>query len=80
MKFTTAVSTRIKKLLKEREMTQYQLYKRTGVPQSTISTLLAEKEKTPKLLTIAQIAQGFEMGLQEFFDDKSFSFDELEVE
>ncbi|MFI3165323.1 MAG: helix-turn-helix transcriptional regulator [Bacillota bacterium] len=80
MKLTTAVSKRIRELLNERGMTQYQLYRKTGVPQSTISTILSEQEKTSKLLTIAQIAQGFEMGLDEFFAKADFSFEELEVE
>ncbi|MFI3162912.1 MAG: helix-turn-helix transcriptional regulator [Bacillota bacterium] len=80
MKLTTAVSKRIRELLNERGMTQYQLYRKTGVPQSTISTILSEQEKTSKLLTIAQIAQGFEMGLDEFFTKADFSFEELEVE
>lgn len=80
MKLTTAVSERIRELLNERGMTQYQLYKKSGVPQSTISTILAEKDKTPKLLTVAQIAQGFDMGIDEFFANTKFSFEELEVD
>ncbi|MFI3167835.1 MAG: helix-turn-helix transcriptional regulator [Bacillota bacterium] len=80
MKLTTAVSKRIRELLNERGMTQYQLYKKSGVPQSTISTILSEKDKTSKLLTIAQIAQGFDMGLEEFFASANFSFTELDVE
>lgn len=80
MKLRTAISARIKELLEERKMTQYQIFKNTGVPQSTISTIMAEKDKTCKILTIAQIAEAFDMGLKEFFDSEIFAFDNIDVE
>ena len=80
MKLKTAIKERIQELLDSNNMTQYQLYKKTGVPQSTISTIMTEKDKTCKMLTIAQIAQGFEIGLDEFFNSNIFSYEKIDVE
>ena len=44
MKLKTAIKERIQELLDANNMTQYQLYKKTEVPQSTISTIMTEKE------------------------------------
>lgn len=80
MTLAMAVSSRIRQLLEEHNMTQYQLYKNSGVPQSTISTILHMVDNTPKLVTIAQIAEGFGMGLDEFFACPIFSIDNLEIQ
>ena len=68
MKLKQAVAKRIKSLIKEKGITQYELFKRTGVPQSTISTILNGDIKTVKLSTIFEICLGLEIELSEFFD------------
>lgn len=80
MLLKSAISQRIKELLKEKNITQYQLYKNTGVPQSTISTILTEVDKTCKILTIAQIAQGLGIGLNDFFNSSLFDVEEIEID
>ena len=45
MKLNQAISTRLMELLNERQMTQYQLYIRSGVPKSTIGAYAAEIER-----------------------------------
>ena len=76
MKLSVAVGKRIEELLKERNMTQYQLYKIGGIPRSTISVTVDGKYNTVKLDTIYQIAATLGISLAEFFDDPLF--DDLE--
>lgn len=80
MTLASAVSIRIKQLLKDNNITQYQLHMRSGVLQSTISTILHMVYKTPKLVTVTQIAEGVGMGLDQFFACELFGYGNLEVE
>lgn len=72
MKLSEAVGKRVENLLKERNMTQYQLFKNGGIPRSTISVTVDGKYKTVKLDTIYQIAATLGISLKEFFDDPMF--------
>ena len=47
MKLNQAVSRRLSELLKERKMTQYQLYMKSGVPKSTIGDEIRNEKVTP---------------------------------
>lgn len=73
-----AIAERIKGIIKEKNMTQYELFKRTGVPQSTISTILKAETKTVKLSTIYEICSGLEIELSEFFDCPSLKLNNLD--
>ena len=68
MKLMQAVSKRLKEILKEKEITQYELFKRSGVPQSTISTILKGDIKTVKLSTIYEICSGLNIEIHDFFN------------
>ena len=72
MKLSDAVGKRVEKLLAERNMTQYQLYKNGGIPRSTISVTADGKYKTVKLDTIYQIVATLGITLKDFFDDALF--------
>lgn len=73
MKLSVAVGKRIEKLLAQRGMTQYQLYKNGGIPRSTISVTVSGKYKTLKLDTVYQICATLGISLKEFFDDELFN-------
>ena len=73
MKLSVAVGQRIEKLLRERNMTQYQLSKNGGIPRSTISVVVSGKHSTVKLDTIYQICATLNITLEEFFKDELFS-------
>lgn len=75
-----AIAERLRVLLKEKNMTQYQLFKVTGVPQSTISTIMSEKDKTCKLNTILLLAEGLGVTASEFFNSELFRSNELEID
>ena len=72
MKLSEAIGKRVEKLLVERNMTQYQLYKNGGIPRSTISVTVGGKYKTVKLDTVYQICATLGISLKEFFDDEVF--------
>lgn len=78
LQLNEAVSKRVLELLKEQNMTQYQLFKRTGVPRTTISSIIKCDYPSVKLRIIHEMCQGFGIGLTEFFDSSLFHEDNLE--
>ena len=72
MKLNEAVAYRIKELCKDRGLTQYQLYLKTGVPQSTLSTIMKCAYPSMKLRIIYEICDGLEIDLDEFFASNVF--------
>jgi DNA-binding Xre family transcriptional regulator len=78
MKLNEAVGKRLAGLLNEKHMTQYQLYKRSGVPKSTISNIINCSYDSAKLRIIHEICQGLEIGLHDFFHSPLFHEDNLE--
>ena len=73
MQLNEAVSKRLIELLDEYDMTQYQLYKKSGVPKSTINNLVSCTYPS-----IHELCQGFEIDLSEFFSSPLFSESNLE--
>lgn len=67
-----AVALRIKELCKERKLTQYGLHRLTGVPQSTLSTIINCKFPGMKLRIIYEICEGLEISLNDFFNSPVF--------
>lgn len=78
MKLNEAVATRIKELCRERNMTQYQLFLASGVPQSTLSTIMRCVFPGMKLRIIYEICEGFQISLEEFFRSPLFDRENLE--
>lgn len=78
MQLNEAVSKRLIELLDEYDMTQYQLYKKSGVPKSTINNLVSCTYPSMKLRIIPELCQGFEIDLSEFFSSPLFSESNLE--
>ena len=68
MSLAEAIALRIEDLLKEKKLTQYKLYKLSGVSQSSISEIRSKKYKAPNLYLIYELAQGFGISLAEFFN------------
>lgn len=78
MKLNEAVAYRIKELCKERGITQYQLYLKTGVPQSTLSTIMKCSYPSMKLRIIHEICDGLEIDLADFFASDVFKRENIE--
>ncbi|MBQ8615004.1 MAG: helix-turn-helix transcriptional regulator [Clostridia bacterium] len=78
MKLKDAVAKRLQYLLNNPKISQYQLFKRTGIPQSTISTIKNGKADDIKLSTIYQICIGFGIEFMDFFNDDNLKIENLE--
>lgn len=72
MELNEAVAKRIAMLCKEKNMTQYQLSMKSGVPQSTLSTIMNCVFPSMKLRIIYEICEGLDISLEEFFRSPLF--------
>ena len=73
MKLSKAISVRVSNLLKERNLTQYSLFKNGGVPRSTICDVVNNKKKRVSTDTVYQICSTLNLSLSEFFSDPIFN-------
>lgn len=78
MKLNEAVRCRFLELLKEKNMTQYQLYMKSGVPKSTIGNIINCSYESVKLRVIHELCQGLEIDLKNFFNSTLFNEENLE--
>ena len=78
MQLNEAVSKRVSELLTQQNMTQYQLFTKSGVPKSTISNIIKCSYDSVKLRIIHEICQGFQISITEFF--QSPLFDEVNLD
>lgn len=76
MKLSKAIATRISKLLNEKNLSQYSLFKNGGVPRSTVCDVINNKKKRVSTDTVYQICSTLGLTLSEFFNDPMF--DELD--
>lgn len=67
-----AVQQRIRDLQKERGVNTYKLIYMSGIPGSTVKSILNGKSHNPGICTIASICSGFGITLKEFFDSELF--------
>lgn len=72
MKLADAVILRIEQLCRERKMTKYDLFKASGVPQSTLTAIKKKSSGSVKISTLYAICEGFEISLEEFFHSPLF--------
>ena len=78
MKLNEAVSRRLQGLLDEKQMTQYQLFLKSGVPKSTIGNVINCSYDSVKLRIIHEICQGLGISITEFFASSYFDENNLE--
>ena len=78
MKLNQAVSKRLSELLMQRNMTQYQLYIKSGVPKSTIGNIINCSYDSVKLRVLHEICQGLGIGLDLFFASPLFQEENLD--
>jgi transcriptional regulator with XRE-family HTH domain len=78
VKLNEAIAARIRELCKERDMTQYKLYLASGVPQSTLSTILNCSFPSMKVRIIYEICEGLQISLEEFFTSPLFARENIE--
>jgi len=79
MKLSTAISTRILNLCKERNISLNKLAVMSCITQSTLNSIIKAESNNPKILTIYRICYGLNISIIEFFDDKVFENIDLEI-
>lgn len=77
MTLSEAVATRVRAILKERNMTQYRLEQNSGVNHSTMKAFLNNKYKSCNLTTVVLIIRSLGMTVGEFFSDEIFEREDL---
>ena len=78
MQLNEAVSARLKEILRERNMTQYQLYMKSGVPKSSIGNIVNCAYDSVKLRLIHELCQGLNINISDFFNSSLFDESNLE--
>lgn len=78
MNLAEAIAARIEELLIKRDITQYKLSQLSGVPQATISDIRLKKNKSVNLRIIYELADGLDLGLDEFFSSPLFKRESIE--
>ena len=79
MKLQKAVALRISNLLIKHKMTRYALCKKIVMPEQTLKNIIDERNKDIQLSTIAKIADGFGLSIEEFFDDSLFDKNVIDI-
>jgi transcriptional regulator with XRE-family HTH domain len=75
MDTNSAAAYRIRVLCKDKKITPYALGRITGVPHSTIKSILNGSSKNPGILTIKKLCAGLDVSLRVFFDTPIFESD-----
>ena len=73
MKLSRAISIKMNKLCREKNITPIKLASLCCLTQSTVQNLITGKSNNPKLLTIIRICEGLNISLKDFFDDEIFT-------
>ena len=78
MRLNQAISERLSELLKEKQMTQYQLFMKSGVPKSTIGNVINCSYDSVKLRIVHEMCQGLGIDIPQFFDSPLFAESNLD--
>lgn len=76
MNLTDAVILRIEQLCIEHNMNKYQLFKASGVPQSTLTSIKKKRSNSVKT-TLYSICEGLGISLEQFFNSPLFARENL---
>ena len=80
MSLNEAFAIRVRKILKEKKMTQYRLEQDTGIYHSTMNSVMNAKYKASNFKTMALIIRALGVSIDEFFNDPIFNFDNLDID
>lgn len=72
MNTVKATAERINALCKERNMTMYRLSQLSGVPHTTLTSILNGTSRNPGILTIKKLCDALGISLSSFFDSDLF--------
>ncbi len=75
-----AVAKRILQLCDQRKLSVNALATVSGVPPSTIYSMLNEKSQNPGIVSLKKLCDGLDITLREFFDSDLFEALEQEIQ
>lgn len=78
MKIQEATTLRIQQLRKQKRLSVYALIYQSGMPPSTVKSILHGKSQNPGIVNIKRLAEGLGVTIREFYDSEIF--DDLEPE
>lgn len=67
-----AIALRIEQLCIECNMTKYALFEKSGVPQTTLTSIKKKRSRSVKIKTLYAICEGFDISLEQFFASPLF--------
>ena len=73
MSLSDAIRKRMKYYLNKKQMSIWALFKATGIPRSTLCSFMNGTTELLKLDTLLHVCEGFNITLNEFFDDPIFN-------
>lgn len=79
MNIAEATKQRIVKLCYERKITYCKLATISGIPYTTIKSIIYNQSKNPGITTIKKICDGLEIYITDFFDTDTFRNLEQEI-
>lgn len=79
-KLINVVVDKILFYLNARNMSQYSLAQKSGLPLSTVKSIMQRRTKDINLQTLFQICYGLEISPSEFLNDKTFDIQQLDLE
>ncbi len=79
MNLNKAFAMRLSKLLNERGMSKYRLERETGLTHSALRYIFNEVYKDVYFSTIVKVCSALKISVKDFFDDKLFDLENLEV-
>ncbi len=80
MKISSAVASKINRLIKERKLTLYKLENMANVTHGTMANIMSCKNESVNLKTIIMICKALNVPLSQFFDDSTFDFDNFDLD
>lgn len=79
MQILEAVKKRILELCEEREITVNHLCDLSGMPASTVKSILNGKSRDPQISTIVKLCDGLDITIADFFNTETFRSLEQEI-
>ena len=79
MNIVEAVKKRIEELCDERNLNFCKLANISGVPYTTVKSIIYGQSKNPSIATIKMLCDGFEISITDFFDTDTFRNLEQEI-
>lgn len=80
MKLNEAISSRIRELLSQKNMSQYKLEQLSGLTHNTMLCIVNNRYESCNLKTLIKIIHALDITPKEFFDNEYFNMDLIEIE